>query len=307
MTAVAALLWGAGADPVAVGATLTVMAGLGLATWLFGRSGRAASVSAASTAVRDALDQLEEAIAVETVSETGTVERVQYLNAAFARLCGVEDVPRTTLEPLLSAALASPDDAAASAELERSLRALCDGPLGTSVRHAEIDGPGPRHEARRFHVWTVPVDGRYRVWIVRDMTQVRRAAEKARDRLAVLSRALEQAPFGLILSDDDQSVREANATFRQMVGRETLSGNRIADLFREQDRAAVAAMLSGPDTGLPPGPVDASPLSAPETTLTLHPSRTAESRGGRGGALLYVLDATERKRLESRRCAAGGG
>ena len=299
MTAVGALLWGADTDPAAVSATLSVMAALGVASWLFRRGRRDAAPVNGAKAVRDALDQLEEAVAVEEVSVDGAANRILYLNAVFARLCGVETAPDATVEPLLAAALVGPaDDHPGAAESRQALQGLCAGALGTDVRYAVIDGPGPRHASRRFHVWTVPVEGNTRVWVIRDMTQLSRAEEKARDRLAVLSRALEQAPFGLILLGEDQTVREANATFRHMVGRDTLSGHAFAELFREKDRPAIDTMLGAPGTGAGTAPVDVAPLSEPETTLTLHASRTAESRGGRGGALLYVLDATERKRLE---------
>jgi len=298
MTAVGTLLWGAGTDPVAIAATLSVMAALGLAARLFRRGANGRAPAPGATAVRDALDHLGEAVAVEAVSESGGADRVLYLNAVFARLFGIEEAPTGTVEAMLSAVLVAPDGGPDAVEAAQLLQALCAEPLGTEVRHAEIDGPGPRHSARRFHIWTVPVGAQTRVWVIRDMTQISRAEERARDRLAVLSRALEQAPFGLILLGEDQTVREANATFRQMVGRETLSGHDFADLFREQDRTSIDTMLGAPEAGGRVTPVDAAPLSDPETTLTLHASRTAESRGGRGGALLYVLDATERKRLE---------
>ncbi len=298
MMAVGAMLWGADTDPLAVAATLSVIAALGVAAWLFRRPRRDATPAVGAKAVRDALDHLEDAVAVEAVSKDGTAQRILYLNAVFARLCGVEDVPVGTVESLLAAALVGTVEGGRAIESEQALRGLCSGPLGADVRHAVVVGPGARHDSRRFHIWTVPTEDGSRVWIIRDVTQLSRGEEKARDRLAVLSRALEQAPFGLILLGEDGTVREANATFRQMVGRDTLSGHDFAGLFREQDRPAIGTMLGAQGPEGRTSPVDAAPLSEPETTLTLHASRTAENRGGRGGALLYVLDATERKRLE---------
>ena len=296
MAAVGGLLVGTGAEPVAIAATLSVIAALGLAVALFGGARRPPPRVPGAAEVRGALDLMEEPVAVE---ETGAGEaRVLYLNAAFARLCGVEDRPDGSVRDLLTQALCDPENPADAAETEQSLRYLAEGDLEEAVRHLDLPGPGPRHDSLRYHVWAVRPDADRRVWVVRDLTRFSRAEEKARDRLAVLSRALEQAPFGLILLDENNAIREANATFRQMVGRETLTGSGFPDLFSEKDRPAVSAMLSAPETAARTGTVDAAPLSSPGMTLTMHASRTAESRGRRGGVLLYVVDATERKRLE---------
>ena len=298
MAAVGGLLVGTGAPTAAVAATLSVIAALGLAAWLFGRGrGGPGEGGLGAAQIREALSLMDEPVAVETAGDGAG--RVLYLNAPFARFCGVEDDPGdASVHQLLADALQDPEDAEAAAETEEALRYLADGEGDGTVRHRDLVGPGPRHDSARFHVWTARAGSGHRVWVLRDLTRFSRAEEKARDRLAVLSRALEQAPFGLILLDENNAVREANATFRQMVGRETLTGSGFADLFGVKDRPAVTAMLAEPDAVTRAGTVDAAPLAAPDMTLTLHASRTAESRGGRGGVLLYVVDATERKRLE---------
>lgn len=296
MVAVGALLWGTGTEPAAIAATESVIAALGIASYLFGRnrSGPGPRIQP----VRDALNLLDEAVAVEQLTDDGSPGRILYMNAPFARMCGVEDAPTESVESMLVEALSDKADEAALGEIASILYDLADNATSSVIRHAAIEGPGPRHDACRYHVWAVPVEQSYRVWIVRDVTNFARAEEKARDRLAVLSRALEQAPFGLILLDENQAIRESNATFRQMVGQETLIGSEFAGLFLDQDQEAIADMLMGPVRSGPMIPVDAIPVSLPETTLTLHASRTAESRGNPGGSLLYILDATERKRLE---------
>jgi len=309
MAAVGGVLYGAGTDVIALAVTLAVMAALGLFVLLTGGSpgkgafGTGAARSAAnSAALRRALERLDEAVAVEELSGDGLLGTPLYLDPPFLRLCGLE--PGDELPDAIPVLLAKAFSDAGMMEMPdgksapNGIEAAAASALGEAVRILEISGPGPRNDAKRYQIQIVPVGEGLRVWRVRDVTDVRRSEDKARDRLAVLSRALENAPFGLLLLDKDRLVREANANFRQLIGRDSLNGANFLDLFKEEDRPAITAMLDELEGRRAAGPLDVSPASGQEVSLTLHVSRSAETRGGTGGMLVYVLDATERKRLE---------
>ena len=309
MAAVGGVLYGAGTDGIALAVTLAVMAALGLFV-LFtggglgeGAMGSGAARSAAnSAALRRALERLDEAVAVEELSGDGLSGTPLYLDPPFLQLCGIE--PGDELPDAIPALLAKAFSDAGVMETPEGksapngIEAAAASALGGAVRILEISGPGPRNDAKRYQIQIVPVGDGLRVWRVRDVTDVRRSEDKARDRLAVLSRALENAPFGLLLLDKDRFVREANANFRQLIGRDSLNGANFLDLFKEEERPAITAMLDELESRRAAGPLDVSPASGQEVSLTLHVSRSAETRGGSGGMLVYVLDATERKRLE---------
>lgn len=306
MVAVGGMLAGSGADTTAIAVTLAVIAGLGLfVVFTVGASGggsRGERSAANNTALRQALDQLNEAVGVEEISDDALNGKPLYLDPAFMNFCGLElgTEPSGPIPVLLSRAFSEAGLAEESdgGSVSASINDAASAALGDVVRSLEVSGPGPRAEAKRYQIQVVPVAGDLRVWRLRDVTDARRSEDKARDRLAVLSRALENAPFGLLLLDKDRMVREANANFRQLIGREALSGASFLDLFKAEDGAAITAMMDELENRRVAGPLDVSPASGQEVSLTLHVSRSAESRGGSAGMLVYVLDATERKRLE---------
>lgn len=307
MAAVGGVLLGAGTDLTALAVALAVMAGLGLFVLFTGAGAgrRSAGSSANAAALRMALERLKEAVAVERLSGDGLTGKPLYLDQAFLQLCGIEPgaepeepIPSLLARAFSDAGIAETPD---GTSLPGGIRDAA-GNLDGAVRTLEVNGPGPRNEAKCYQIQVVPVDDAMadglRVWRVRDVTELRRSEDKTRDRLAVLSRALESAPFGLLLLDTDRQVREVNANFRQLIGRESLNGSRFLDLFRDEDGPAISAMLDELESRRAAGPLDVAPKSGQEITLTLHVSRSAETRGGSGGVLVYVLDATERKRLE---------
>ncbi|RVU34634.1 response regulator [Hwanghaeella grinnelliae] len=310
MAAVGGVLYGAGTNTIALAVTLAVMTALGLFVLFTGGSlgggpigaGAGAARAAANTAaLRQALEHLDEAVGVEEVSGDGLSGKPRYLDPLFLQLCGLEpgEEPTEAVPALLAKAFSDagisemPDGGSVPSGIEAAAKAALN-----EARSLEVSGPGPRNDAKRYQIQIVPVGEGLRVWRVRDVTDVRRSEDKARDRLAVLSRALENAPFGLLLLDRDRLVREVNASFRQLIGRDSLNGASFLDLFKEEDRPAITAMLDELENRRAAGPLDVSPESGQEVSLTLHVSRSAETRGGNGGMLVYVLDATERKRLE---------
>lgn len=309
MAAVGGVLYGAGTDTIALAVTLAVMAALGLfVLFAGGRLGEgtvssgAARSAANAAALRQALERLDEAVAVEEVSGDGLSGKPLYLDPPFLQLCGIQ--PGDELPDAIPGLLAKAFSDAGVTEIPdgksapNGIEAAALSTLGEAARILEVSGPGPRNDAKRYQIQIVPVDDGLRVWRVRDVTDVRRSEDTARDRLAILSRALENAPFGLLLLDKDRLVREANASFRQLIGRDSLNGAKFLDLFKEEERPAITAILDELENRRAAGPLDVSPESGQEVSLTLHVSRSAETRGGSAGMLVYVLDATERKRLE---------
>lgn len=176
----------------------------------------------------------------------------------------------------------------------------------------EVQLPGDRQVSPWFEVVTLPgphlggVEASV-LWQLRDVSNPRNRHEQLGDRLALLSRALDQAPFGLAVLDSDMAVREVNATFRGLVGEASVTGKPVGELFSETDSQALADILrqansipanAEPDGGTVTLSMDAHPLALPSTTVTVNVSPPTRSRGGGGGLLLHLVDATKRRQLE---------
>lgn len=176
----------------------------------------------------------------------------------------------------------------------------------------ELQLPGDRQESPWFEIVTLPgpefSGGAGSIlWQMRDISGTRNRSEQLGDRLALLSRALDQAPFGLAVLDDDLAVREVNATFRGLIGENAVTGKSVETLFSDTSRQGLIDILtqakSNPSAADAGGEVitlsmDAQPVALPTTTVTINVSPPTRSRGGGGGLLLHLVDATKRRQLE---------
>lgn len=165
----------------------------------------------------------------------------------------------------------------------------------------EVVSNQPRHEAHWLEVAVDPLPGGLLAWRVRDVTPRRRQLDRSGDRLALLSRALDKAPFGIVLTDGDLVVREANSAFRAMVDNANVAGRSVLDLVLAEERPAFERMLRRATAGstAPVESLDVQLAQPEDRVVTIFASQAVVHRGNQGGGLLlHVADSTERKRLE---------
>ena len=161
--------------------------------------------------------------------------------------------------------------------------------------------PGARGP-RWFDISCFPLKEGLIAWHIREATARRRQIERAGDRLALLSRALDRAPFGIVVTDEDLTVKEANVAFRQILDDHPAAGRPFLSLIEPEDQASVKGYLEScrrDEGGTPHEGIDIRVAGVPDRTITLSAVQTAaSSSGGDGGYLMHLLDVTERKRLE---------
>lgn len=137
-------------------------------------------------------------------------------------------------------------------------------------------------------------------YLMEDVSGRRAESESAMERVSLLSRALDRAPFGILVIDEDAAVREANSAFRRLLGGERATGKPFAEVIAEADRTAVAAMIERVGkTGEAAGPIDVRLAGDAERTVALYASQAALPKESGRGLVVHVVDATERKRLEA--------
>ena len=96
------------------------------------------------------------------------------------------------------------------------------------------------------------------------------------------------APVGIAIADSSGRILEANNTFADFLG--AGAGRLIADLIEPADRASVLELLAKPGNK-----VELRPVGQPERMAEIYASP------GEGGAvILYLVDVTEQKALETK-------
>ena len=166
--------------------------------------------------------------------------------------------------------------------------------LASGTAHA---GRGPRW----FDISVFPIQGDLIAWHVREATDRKRQIERAGDRLALLSRALDRAPFGIVVTDEELTVREANMAFRLILDDQPAAGRPFLSLVDEADRNTVEEYLErcqNDEGGTPNEGLDIKMEGVPDRTITMSAVQTASSGSENGGFLMHMLDVSERKRLE---------
>nr|WP_246484413.1 PAS domain-containing sensor histidine kinase [Marivibrio halodurans] len=120
------------------------------------------------------------------------------------------------------------------------------------------------------------------------------------ERVSLLSRALDRAPFGILVIDEGGMVQEANSAFRRLLGGQHANGRLFVEVIAEADRAQVDAMIERVNnSGEAAGPIDVRLTGDMERTVALYASQAALPRESGRGLVVHVVDATERKRLEA--------
>ena len=136
-------------------------------------------------------------------------------------------------------------------------------------------------------------------WQIRNITMRKRQFERAGDRLALLSRALDHAPFGIVIIDNNLIVKEANSAFRKFIdGKYIIECNFLTIIKQDECEAiklSLKNILLGNKTEIS---IDASLNSETNYIVSIHATLANLTRDGNNGLLLHIEDMTERKRLE---------
>ncbi len=136
-------------------------------------------------------------------------------------------------------------------------------------------------------------------WQIRNITMRKRQFERAGDRLALLSRALDHAPFGIVIIDINLIVKEANSAFRKFIDGKYIIECNFLTIIKQDEREAIKLSLKnillGNETGIS---IDASLNSETNYIVSIHATLANLTRDGNNGLLLHIEDMTERKRLE---------
>lgn len=157
-------------------------------------------------------------------------------------------------------------------------------------------------EAKRVEAPDDPMESRS-VLVFREVTEERRLTDATERRLALMNRALDRAPFGLVVLDSDGQVRDTNTAFRRLIGGRSISGNGFADLFVPEDQErlneTLKSLREGPGEAPNVAPIDLRLNAEEERVVTIYANRTVIPDRERHGVLIHAIDATERKRLET--------
>lgn len=170
----------------------------------------------------------------------------------------------------------------------------------------ETDRATPAEDDLPSHLYVTAVrlEGDALCWSVAEETTDQKAADELRARLSVLSKAVEQAPFGVVSLDPSGVIVEANQIFRDLSDAPHVHGRAILDVVAEDDRPALRERLEeARQSDLPAAPpldIRLASADGDGAVVTVYVGRAG---GGRGRSaddlLLHVVDATERRRLET--------
>ncbi len=137
------------------------------------------------------------------------------------------------------------------------------------------------------------------IWQIRDITMRKRQFERAGDRLALLSLALDSAPFGIIITDNNLIVKEANSAFRNFIDGQYIVDCNFLTIIEESERKAVKSSLKNILIGnISDVSIDTSLKGEANYIVSIHATLANLTRDGDNGLLLHIEDMTERKRLE---------
>jgi PAS domain S-box-containing protein len=106
------------------------------------------------------------------------------------------------------------------------------------------------------------------------------------------------APMGVALANADGVITGANAAFAQFFGGANLAGESCADLVDSHDRSGVRALIANAAKGL--AGKQAIELSAPSERMAELFASPIDASNGAGGAVLYLVDVSEQKALETK-------
>ena len=117
---------------------------------------------------------------------------------------------------------------------------------------------------------------------------------------AEFRRFFDQAPIGILVLDSVGTIREANAAFAQLCGRDDWLGQRLAALVREEDALALARHLVALRRGETFTRALEVRLAGPhERVVEVFAASSAEREDGQSAQLVYLVDTTEQRSLQT--------
>ncbi|WP_300298761.1 ATP-binding protein [Ferrovibrio sp.] len=117
---------------------------------------------------------------------------------------------------------------------------------------------------------------------------------------AEFRRFFDQAPIGILVLDAAGTVREANAAFAQLCGRDDWLGQRLAALVREEDALALTRHLVALRRGEIFGrPLEVRLAGPRERVVEVFAASSAERDDGQSAQLVYLVDTTEQRSLQT--------
>ncbi len=117
---------------------------------------------------------------------------------------------------------------------------------------------------------------------------------------AEFRRFFDQAPIGILVLDTAGTIREANAAFAQLCGRDDWLGQRLAALVREEDALALARHLVALRRGEIFSRALEVRLAGPrERVVEVFAASSAEREDGQSAQLVYLVDTTDQRSLQT--------
>ena len=117
---------------------------------------------------------------------------------------------------------------------------------------------------------------------------------------AEFRRFFDLAPIGILVLDSTGAIREANAAFVSLCGRDDWLGQRLATLVREEDALALTRHLVAVRRGEASGrPIEICFTGPRERNVELIAASSAEREDGQAAQLVYLVDMTDQRSLQT--------
>jgi two-component system cell cycle sensor histidine kinase/response regulator CckA len=117
---------------------------------------------------------------------------------------------------------------------------------------------------------------------------------------AEFRRFFDQAPIGILVLDAAGTIRDANAAFAALCGREDWLGERLAALVREEDALALTRHLIALRRGKTfDRPLEIHLAGPRNRVVEVFAASAAERDDGQSPQLVYLVDTTEQRNLQT--------
>lgn len=117
---------------------------------------------------------------------------------------------------------------------------------------------------------------------------------------AEFRRFFDQAPIGILVLDAAGVIRDANAAFAALCGRDDWLGQRLAALVREEDALALSRHLMASRRGrIFSRPLEIHLAGPRGRVVEVFAASSAERDDGQSAQLVYLVDTTEQRNLQT--------
>ncbi len=220
--------------------------------------------------------------------------RIRYMNATLAEWIGID---LAEFEP----GAAQIRDIVTVEGLS-VLQAANPNPLESKMLDVDlVRTDGTRLPVRLIHRVPVAPDGT--IGASRTLVlDTRSGDDRAAGRLAEMrfARFFNNTPMAIASVDREGRIALTNARFVMLFGKKGAAGRKLSELVQESDRAALSAAISAATAGQSAIPaVDAALADHPDQSARFFVSPILESDESEDAAVIYTLDTTEQRTLES--------